>query len=126
MDPIAFQTSTFARCIILAVYVNDILVNWNDIVGITLTSTSYYLGSRHSKAFLGIKFAYRMGNLVINQWKYVLDILLDVKLSGLVDSKPNFSDSTSPLLANVHAYRPNITYTVGLLIQIMHAPQEIH
>ena len=90
-------------------------------------------------------FAYRPRKLVLNQWKYVLDILIEVELLGCkpraspIDSKPNFWDSTSPLLADVHAYRglvgmliyltgtrPDITYTVGLLSQFMHAPQEIH
>ena len=61
--------------------------------------------------FLGIKFAYQLGKLVLNQQKYVLDIRTKVELLGYkprashIDSKPNFWDSTSLLIANVHAYR---------------------
>ena len=56
------------------------------------------------KYLLGIEFSYRPGKLVLNNQKYVLDILTEVKLLGCksraspIDSKPNFWDSTSPLL----------------------------
>ena len=77
--------------------------------------------------------------------KYVLDTLTKVELLGFkprsspIDSKPKFWDSTSPLLVNAHVYHrlmgkliyltvihPSFTYTVGLLSQFMHVPQEIH
>ena len=63
------------------------------------------------KYFLGIEFTYRPGKLVLHQQKYVLHILTEVGLLGCkpsaspIDSKPKFWDSTSPLLAIVHAYR---------------------
>ena len=89
-----------------------------------------------------IKFAYWPGKLVLNQQKYVIYILTEVGLLGRkphtspIDSKPNFWDSTSPLLHNVHTYhrlvgkiiylaitRSDITYMVDLLRQFMHAPK---
>ena len=97
------------------------------------------------KYFLAIEFTYRSGKLVLNQHKYVLDIVIEVKLLGrkpyplTIDSKLNFWDSTSPLLIDVHAYfglvgklvylaviHLGITYIVGLLSQFMYAPQEIY
>ena len=85
MDPIIFQTSAFSGCIILAIYVDDILVTRREIVGITRVKgyLHQYLTIRDlgtPKYFLGIKVAYRLGKLVLNKWKYVLDILTEVGL----------------------------------------------
>ena len=116
MDPIVFQTSTYARCIILAVYIDDILITRSNIVGITQVNA--YLHRRLTirdlgtpKYFLGIEFTYRLGKLILNRRKYVLDILTKVRLLGCnplaspIDSKPKFWDSNSPLLADVHTHR---------------------
>ena len=86
------------------------------------------------KYFLGIEFAYKHGMLILNQCKYVLDIIEETCLLGCkpqsspIDSKPQFWDSTSPPLTDANIYRrlvgkliyltvtrPDITYTVGLL-----------
>ena len=100
----------------LVVYVDDILITRSNIAGITQVKVYLhrYLTIRDLntlKYFLGIKFAYRPGKLVLNQQKYVRDILMEVKLLGCkpraspIDWKPKFWDSTSPILVDVHAYR---------------------
>ena len=77
--PYCFQTSNFSGWIILAVYVDDVLVIGSDITNITRVKdylhqylTIWDLGTL--KYFLGIKFAYRPRKLILNQLKYVLDI----------------------------------------------------
>ena len=141
--PTVFHTSSSVRCIILAVYIDDILITWSDIIDITwdMGYLHRYLTIRDLstlKYFLSIEFAYRPLKLVLNQRKYVFDILTEVGLLGCkpraspINSKPNFLDSTSPLIVNVHAYcwlmgklihltvtRPDITYMVGLLSHFM-------
>ena len=100
VDPNVFQTSTSDGCIILVVYVNDILVIWSNIAGISQVKDYLHwylpiwdLGSL--KYFLVIEFAYRPVKLVLNQQKYVLDILTEVEFLGCKpraspsDSKPN-------------------------------------
>ena len=66
MDVTVFQTSTFVGCIILVVYVNDILVTGSENAGITRVKdylnrylTTWDLGT--PKYLLGIEFAYRPG-----------------------------------------------------------------
>ena len=150
MDPTVFRKHTSAGSILLAVYVDGILVTGSDTTGICQVKS--HLQKRLNirdlstpKYFLGIEFAYKRGKLILNQCKYVLDILKETSLLGCkpqsspIDSKPQFWDSTSPPLTDANIYRclvgklicltvtrPDITYTAGLLSQFMHTPQEIH
>ena len=97
------------------------------------------------KYFLGIKFASLPGALVLNQRKYVLDLLQEAGLSGckpyasLIDSKPQLWSTISPLYSDPKRYRrlvgkliyltltrPDITFTVNVLSQFMHALRECH
>ena len=150
MDPTVFRKHTSAGSIILAIYVDDILVTGSDTTGISQVKSHLqkHLNIRDlgtPKYFLGIEFAYKHGKLILNQCKYVLDILEETGLLGCkpqsspIDSKPQFWDITSPPLTDANIYRrllgkliyltitrPDITYTVGLLSQFMHSPQEIH
>ena len=133
VDPILDRTSTFSGCIILAIYVDDILITRNNINDITQVKDYLHQDLTiqdlcTSKYFLGIKIAY-LGTpkLVLNQHKYVQHRLLGCKLPvPPIDSKPKFWDSSSSLLADVHAYhelvgkviyvtitRHDITYSVG-------------
>ena len=48
-------------------------------------SESYFLRFGHSNVFLGIEFPYPSNKLVLNQWKYMLDILTKI---GLLGCKP--------------------------------------
>ena len=74
MDPTVFQTSPSAGCIILVVYVDDILITGSNIAGITRVKdylhrylTIQDLGT--PKYFLGIEFTYRLEKFVLNQQK---------------------------------------------------------
>ena len=97
------------------------------------------------KYFLGIKFTSRLGALVLNQRKYVLDLLQEFGLSRCkqyaspIDSKPQLWSTTSPLYSDPKRYRrlvgkliyltltrPDITFTINVLSQFMHAHQEVH
>ena len=75
VDPIVFQTSTSVGCIILTVYVDDILIIGSDIVGFTRVKDylHQYLTIQDLGTliyFLGIEFDYRQGKLsVLNQGK---------------------------------------------------------
>ena len=90
VDPNVIQTSTSVGCIILAIYVDDILVTMSDIASIAFVKAYLHrhliiqdLG--YPKYLMGIEFAYRPRKLVLNQLKYVLDILTYI---GLLESKP--------------------------------------
>ena len=87
MDPTVFRTSTSTGCIILDVYVDDILITGSDIAGTTRVKgyLHRYFTIRDlstPKYLLGIEFDYQLGKLVLNQRKDVLDILTKVELLG--------------------------------------------
>ena len=72
MDPTIFQTSTSVGCIILDVCVDDILVIESDIDGITQVKAYLYRyltiqDQGTLNYFLGVKFAFWLGKLVLNQ-----------------------------------------------------------
>ena len=78
MDPTIFLTSISTRCIILIVNVHDILLIKSNIARVKAYLhwhlTIQDLGTL--MYFLGIEFTYQLGKLVLNQWKYVIDILI--------------------------------------------------
>jgi len=78
------------KCIYLIVYVDDIVITGNDIVGISQLKEHLCrhfqtkdLGSL--KYFLGIEVAQSKHGIVISQRKYALDILQE---TGMIDCKP--------------------------------------
>ncbi|XP_078445042.1 uncharacterized protein LOC144714219 [Wolffia australiana] len=141
VDPTVFRRHGSKGTVILAVYVDDILLTGSDHAG--LAQEKHYLHQHLTirdlgtpKYFLSIEFAHQLGKLILNQQKYVLDMLEE---AGLLGCKPCLWDSTSPLLTNVEPYRrlvgkliyltvtrPDIAYQVALLSQFMQAPQDIH
>ena len=97
------------------------------------------------KYFLGIESASHPRALVLNQRKYVLDLLQEAGLSGCkqyaspIESKPQLWSTTSPIYSDPKRYRrlvgkliyltltrPDISFTVNVLNQFMHASREVH
>ena len=137
-------------CVLLAVYVDDIIITGSDVEGIN--ETKQYL-QRHfttkdmgrPEYFLGIKFAYAKGKMVLSQRKYALDLLQEAGLIGCkpertpIDPTPAFWDSSTGTYEDVGRYRRligkliyltvtrlDISYVVRLLSQFMHEPREVH
>ncbi|XP_078447656.1 uncharacterized protein LOC144716399 [Wolffia australiana] len=115
VDPKVFRRHGPTGTVILAVYVDDILLTGSDHAGIAQVKAYLHqhltirdLGT--PKYFLGIEFAHQSGKLILNQGKYVLDMLEEAGLLGCkprsspIDSKPCFWDSTSLLLNDVEPY----------------------
>ena len=79
-DPTVMQKRTPHGCVILAVYVDDIIITGSDDVEVTVTKA--YLAQHFvtrdlspPRYFLGLEIAYRPGQMSICQRKYVLDLL---------------------------------------------------
>ena len=79
-DPTVLTKKTKSGLVILAVYVDDIILTGSDDIGILATKT--YLQQHLSirdlgspRYFLGIEFAHQDGKLALTQWKYALDML---------------------------------------------------
>ena len=96
-DPTVLTKKTKGGLVILAVYVDDIILIGSDDTGILATKT--YLQQHLSirdlgspRYFLGIEFAHQDGKLALTQRKYALDML---KETGLLGCKPE----TSPMEA---------------------------
>ena len=73
--------------VVLAIYVDDILLTGNDEAAISATKA--YLQTHFAicdlktpRYFLGIEFAYQSGKLASSQRKYVLDLLQETRLLG--------------------------------------------
>ena len=80
VDHSIFIRKTKNGCVILVVYVDNILLTGSDIIGIA--ETKIYLGSHfitkdmeRPRYFLRIEFAYQKNKLVLYQRKYALDLL---------------------------------------------------
>ena len=148
--PTIFHKITSTSCVILAVYVDDMIITGNDCAGILdikafLQHHLDICDLGEPKYFLGIEFASCPGALVLNQRKYVLDLLQEAGLSGCkpyaspIDSKPQLWSTTSPLYSDPKWYRrlvgkliyltltcPDITFAINVLSQFMHASREVH
>ena len=136
--------------VVLAVYVDDILLTGSDEAGINATKDylQSHLDTRDMgtpRYFLGIEFAYQSGKLALSQRKYALDLLQETGLLGCkpatspMEARSQFWDDTSPLLEDANRYRrllgkliyltvtrPDIVYTVSLLSQFMQEPRQVH
>ena len=137
-------------CVILAVYVDDILVTGSDRTGV---DESRAFLKKHfvtkdlgrPRYFLGIEITHAKDGVVLSQRKYVLDLLKEAGMLGckpsssLVDSSLDMWDTSSEILENAARYRrlvgkliyltvthPDITFAVGLVSQFMHQPREVY
>ena len=126
-------------CVILAVYVDDILLTVSD--STSIAETKKYLRTHfvtkdmsNPKYFLGFEFAYSKGRMFLSQRKYILDLLQETGLLGCksesmpIEPSPPFWDSSLELLKDPEQYkrligkliyltvtRLNIAYAVNLL-----------
>ena len=149
-DPTVMRKHTPHGCVILAVYVDDIIITGSD--DAELTSTKAYLAQHFvtrdlspPRYFLGLEITYRPGQMSICQRKYVLDLLEE---TGMLGCKPASSpmeqnvdwwDNAIALLEDAGLYRrlvgklifltvtrSDISYAVSVLSQFMQAPRTIH
>ena len=149
-DPTVMRKRTPHGCVILAVYVDDIIITGSD--DVEVAATKAYLAQHFitrdlspPRYFLGLEIAYRQGQMSICQRKYVLDILEE---TGMLGCKPASSpmeqnvdwwDNATALLEDASIYRrlvgklifltvtrPDISYAVSILSQFMQAPRTIH
>ena len=143
VDHSVFYRQTDKGCVILTVYVDDILLTDSDVTCIQRTKD--YLQKHfvtkdmgRPKYFLGIEFAYTKDRMTLSQRKYALDLLqetdfLRCKLETTqFDQSFDFWDSFSPSLEDAGRYKrligkliyltvthPDIAYIVGILSQFM-------
>ena len=138
------------KCVHLMVYVDDIVITWNDATKIVQLKEHLFnhfqtkdLG--HLKYFLGIEVAQSGDGVVISQRKYALDILEETCMQNyrLVDSPmdPNLKlmADQSEVYPDPERYRrlvgkliyltitrPNISFAVGVVSQHMQNPHVDH
>lgn len=148
-DHSVFVRQRQSGTIILAVYVDDIVVTGSDKDGISdlkvyLNKNFHMKDLGHLRYFLGIEVARSKQGIFISQRKYVLDLL---KETGMLSSKssetpmdPNikFNRDDGELLHDPGRYRrlvgkfiyltvtrPDITFAVGIVSQFMCNPHLI-
>ncbi|XP_019199893.1 PREDICTED: uncharacterized protein LOC109193507 [Ipomoea nil] len=149
-DHTVFYKHTNYGCVLLIVYVDDIVITGSDASGIEALKS--FLGSEfHTKDlgvlkyFLGIEVARSKKGIFLSQRKYVLDMLGD---TGLLGSKPCDTpmDQGVKLLAGkgepfedperyrrlvgklnyLTITRPDIAFPVSVVSQFMSAPTQTH
>ncbi|XP_039158784.1 uncharacterized protein LOC120288727 [Eucalyptus grandis] len=150
VDHSVFSSVSSAGCILLVVYVDDIIITGSDSDGIqrlkqflhTQFSTK---DMGHLRYFLGIEVAYSHTGINLTQRKYVLDILDEV---GLVGAKPvdtpmepnvKLDAEDGELLHDPLKYRrvvgklnyltvtrPDISFAVSVVSQFMGSPRTTH
>ncbi|KAJ9564855.1 LOW QUALITY PROTEIN: hypothetical protein OSB04_000821 [Centaurea solstitialis] len=149
-DHSVFFTSSSPGCILLVVYVDDIVITGSDKTGIIKLKD--FLASRFQKKdlgplkyFLGIEVSRTRKRICLSQRKYCLDVLND---SGMIETKPceapmipniklNIEDGD--LLEDPGKYRrivgklnyltitrPDIAFPVSVVSQFMSSPRTPH
>src|SRR3954462_961932 len=145
-----FRHTQTGGIVIMAVYVDDIILTGSDDQGILEAQTflkSHFVcrDMGRPRYFLGIEFAYRLQEISLSQRKYVLDLLQETGQLGCkpectpVELTPPYWDTSSPVLDDPTSYirlvgkliyltvtRPDISFAVGLLSQFMQEPKVVH
>ena len=150
VDHSVFSMSSSKGCVILVVYVDDIIITRSDVEGIQ--RLKQFLQKEFNtkdlgrlRYFLGIEVAYANGCIALSQRKYTLDILKEV---GLHDAKPGeapmdpgvrLDNENGELLHNPEKYRrlvgklnyltitrPDISFAVSMVSQFMSSPRTTH
>ena len=142
------RKTTFVGYVVLAIYVDDILLTGNDEAAISATKAylQIHFAIRDLKTpryFPGIEFTYKSGKLALSQRKYALDFLQETGLLGCkpatspLEARPKFWDS--PMMVDANRYwrllgkliylivtHPDSTYVFIVLSQFMHEPRMVH
>ncbi|CAL1407672.1 unnamed protein product [Linum trigynum] len=135
-----------ASFVVALIYVDDVILTGNDMTFIQRVKDFFHARFTIKdfgdlKYFLGIEVARSPRGMVLNQRKYVLDILAE---SGLTAARPSptpieqshhLGRASSTLAADLASFcrlvgrllyltvtRPDITYAVNLLSQAVHSP----
>lgn len=145
-----FFKYTDSGCILLIVYVDDIVITGSDAQGIS--SLKKFLQARFQttdlgqlKYFLGIELAYSKKGIFLSQKKYVLGLLTDTGLLGAkpcetpIDPNVKLVAEEGEIFTEPEKYRrlvgklnyltitrPDIAFFVSVLSQFMSAPTTIH
>ncbi|PSS33155.1 Endonuclease, partial [Actinidia chinensis var. chinensis] len=138
------------RCIIISVYVDDIIITGDDALGIVQVKCGLRkvfdikdLGPL--RYFLGIEVARSRHGISLSQRKYSLDLLQDTGMLGCRPAStpmvPNLkiSAESGELLSDPSIYqrlvgrliyltntRPDLTFAVSIVSQFMHSPRTSH
>ena len=139
-----------AKCTYVLVYVDDILVIANDastdttlLQALAIAFPIKDMGFPHY--FLGIKLHKTSSGLILSQQKYILDLLIKSKMDGTKPASTPMSSSrtlvrkhsnpfTDPTLFRhlvgslqyLSLTRPNLSFAIGKLSQMMHDPSNDH
>lgn len=132
------------------IYVDDMIITGNDAKAIQdlklfLHQQFHIKDLGYLKYFLGLEVARSKAGIVISQRKYTLEILDDVGFLGVqpvdfpMEQSLKLTNNQGDLLLNPSRYRrligrliyltitrPDITYSVNILSQFMHAPRKPH
>ncbi|CAL1400060.1 unnamed protein product [Linum trigynum] len=149
-DHSLFIYRTTSSFVVALIYVDDVILAGDDMVFIQSVKT--FLHDRFTikdlgplKYFLGIEVARSKKGIILNQRKYVLDILADTGFqatrpcSSPIEQNHQLGRTASPPAPDPAAFcrlvgrllyltvtRPDITYVVNLLSQAVHAPTQDH
>ena len=135
---------------ILVIYVDDIIITGSDMeerirLEQTLMNEFAITKVGRMKYFLGIEVAYSKNGIILSQQKYILDLLTD---TGFINCQPaetpievnhkltlnkdeqetnirNYQRLIERLIYLAHT-RPDISYVVNTLSQVMHSPRISH
>ena len=150
VDHSVFSMSSSKGCVILVVYVDDIIVTGSDVEGIQ--RLKQFLQKEFDtkdlgilRYFLGIEVAYADDSIALSQRKYTLDILKEVGLHdarpGDIPMDPNVkldNEQGEPLhdpekyrrlvgkLNYLTITRPDISFAISIVSQFMSSPRTTH
>ena len=149
-DPTVMRKRTPQGCVVLAVYVDDILLTGSDAAEVA--ATKVYLHQHFvtrdlspPRYFLGLEIAYRRDQMVLCQRKYALDLLEETGMLGCkpiaspMETNIDWLNKSTALLEDAGLYRrlvgkliyltvtrPDIAYAVSVLSQFMQVPRVVH
>ena len=149
-DPTVMRKRTPQGCVVLAVYVDDIILTSSDEAEVATTKVylhQHFLTRDLSppRYFLGLEIAYRRDQMVLCQRKYALDLLEETGMLGCkpiaspMETNIDWWNKSTALLEDAGLYRrlvgkliylivtrPDIAYAVSVLSQFMQAPCMVH